>query len=36
MGILDSKENLRQRAKQHLACGAVTDEYDADRVEVRF
>lgn len=34
MGILNDVESLRKRAEQHLASGAVTDEYNADRAEV--
>jgi bacterioferritin len=34
MGILSDVEGLRQRARQHIEAGAVTDEYTADRAEV--
>lgn len=34
MGILNDVDALRRRAENHLASGAVTDEYQADRPEV--
>jgi bacterioferritin len=34
MGILSDVEGLRRRAQKHIEAGAITDEYNADRVEV--
>jgi bacterioferritin len=34
MGILSDVEGIRQRAREHIESGAVTDEYNADRAEV--